>query len=86
MYSNSASVVRPPSGLVVTNTFHAFVIGIKHRNLDVAKPSLQAQLGIGLTVSWDDKFLDEMKRALLACKIFALNYALINLIMLSSVD
>lgn len=71
MYSNGVLVVRPPSGSVITHTFHACIIGIKHRNFDAAKPSFQAQLGSGSTVPWDDKFVDEMKRALLACKVFA---------------
>lgn len=63
-------VLRPPSGSVIIHTFRACLIGLKHRDLNAARPSIQTQYG--KTVPWDEKFVEEMKRALLACKVFAI--------------
>jgi len=67
-----AYVVRPPQGSIITDAFKAIGIMIKHRALDAPKPSLADDFGRGSlpTPPWDDLFIDELKRALQACKVF----------------
>ncbi|TQB69084.1 hypothetical protein MPDQ_002379 [Monascus purpureus] len=65
-------VVRPPQGSVITDAFKALWIMIINRNLDAPKPSWQeANGGRRTNLPWDDHFIDELKRALVACKVFA---------------
>ncbi|KAJ5180913.1 MFS peptide transporter Ptr2 [Penicillium capsulatum] len=66
-------VVRPPQGSIITDAFKALWIMVKSRNMDAPKPSWQlAQRGEhGTVVPWDDHFIDELKRALVACRVFA---------------
>lgn len=65
-------IVRPPQGSVITDAFRVIWTGIKNRNLDAAKPSYQAGLGRETDLArWDDHFVEEVKRALVACKVFA---------------
>ncbi|KAK6532044.1 hypothetical protein TWF694_003207 [Orbilia ellipsospora] len=65
-------IVRPPKGSIITNAFRAVIIMIKNRNTDAAKPSWQAENNGGLNnLAWNDQFIDELKRALVACKVFA---------------
>ncbi|KAJ5481131.1 Peptide transporter PTR2 [Penicillium diatomitis] len=66
-------VVRPPQGSIITDAFKALWIMIKNRNMDAPKPSWQAEHHAGAQVSlpWDDHFIDELKRALVACRVFA---------------
>lgn len=46
-------------------------IGLTHRfNMDAAKPSYRAEFGGSYTTPWDDQFILEIKRALIACKVF----------------
>jgi proton-dependent oligopeptide transporter, POT family len=63
-------VVRPPKGSVVTNAFKAIWIMIKNRDTNAPKPSYQIQNGGAPTSAWDDHFIDELKRALIGCKVF----------------
>jgi POT family proton-dependent oligopeptide transporter len=63
-------VVKPPQGTVITDCFKAIGIMIKARNMDAAKPSYQEQLPNGKKVNWDDHFVEELKRSLVACKVF----------------
>lgn len=63
-------VVRPPQGSIITDAFKAIGIMIKNRNLDAAKPSWRAVNGRGGSVPWSDHFVEELKRALRACKVF----------------
>lgn len=64
--------VRPPQGSIITDAFKALGIMIRHRNMDGPKPSWQAEHGKRYTnLPWDDHFIDELKRALVACKVFA---------------
>ncbi|KKK21638.1 hypothetical protein P175DRAFT_0500965 [Aspergillus ochraceoroseus IBT 24754] len=64
-------VVRPPQGSVITNAFRALWIMVINRNLDAPKPSWQATNGGQRTnLPWDDHFIDELKRALVACRVF----------------
>lgn len=57
-------VLRKPQGSVVLNAFRAIGIGMKNGwKLDAAKPARSPW------VKWDDQFVEELKRALVACKV-----------------
>ncbi|KAE8411157.1 POT family-domain-containing protein [Aspergillus pseudocaelatus] len=67
-------VVRPPQGSIITNAFKALWIMVINRNMDAPKPTWQAEHGgrsPRTNLPWDDHFIDELKRALVACKVFA---------------
>ncbi|QKX64545.1 uncharacterized protein TRUGW13939_11720 [Talaromyces rugulosus] len=64
-------VVRPPQGQVITDAFRCMGLMIKHFNMDAAKPTWQAENGYNSVSRWDDHFVDEVKRAIIACKVFA---------------
>ncbi|GIK04271.1 hypothetical protein Aspvir_008350 [Aspergillus viridinutans] len=64
-------VVRPPQGSIITDAFKAIGIMIANRNMDAPKPSWQAANGGNRpNLPWDDHFIDELKRALIACRVF----------------
>ena len=63
-------VVRPPQGSIITDAFRVIWMMIKNRKMDGAKPSYQAALGKNSNLRWDDHFVDEVKRALIACQVF----------------
>jgi len=63
-------IVRPPKGSIITDAFKAIGMMIKHRNMNAPKPSYQAGLGRDAPLPWDDLFIEELKRALIACKVF----------------
>ncbi|KAJ4303591.1 ATP-dependent DNA helicase chl1 [Kalmusia sp. IMI 367209] len=64
-------VIKPPQGGVIGNCFRALWIASRNRfDLDSAKPSLQEPGRKRHRIKWDDKFIDELKTALLACKVF----------------
>lgn len=64
-------VVRPPRGSVVVNAFRAIWVGLMNQGkMDAAKPSYQAAYGKSPTTRWNDLFIDELKRALVACRVF----------------
>lgn len=65
-------VVRPPQGQIITNAFKALGMMIINRNMDAPKPSYQAEQGGNQNLPWDDRFVDELKRSLVACKVFTL--------------
>lgn len=65
-------VDRPPNGTVVLDSFKAVGLMIRHRNMDAAKPSWLAQNGSSKSVKWDDTFVEELKRALVGCKVFTI--------------
>jgi POT family proton-dependent oligopeptide transporter len=64
-------IVRPPQGSVITDAFKAIGLMIVARNTDAAKPSWRAAHGKTKPVPWNDHFIEELKRALRACKVFA---------------
>lgn len=65
-------VVRPPQGSIITNAFRAVFMMIIGRSMDAPKASWRAEHGKNTTkVPWDDHFVEELKRALVACKVFA---------------
>lgn len=65
-------VVRPPKGSVIPQAFKVIWIGIMNKgNLDAAKPEYQDELGsTRYDIKWDSLFVEELKRALVACKVF----------------
>lgn len=64
-------VVRPPSGSVLLEAAKALWVGLKAKgNMEAAKPSYQIAISGVSTVTWDDSFIDELKRALVASRVF----------------
>ncbi|GAB7347471.1 hypothetical protein MBLNU459_g4384t1 [Dothideomycetes sp. NU459] len=65
-------IVRPPKGSVIPQAFKIVWIGIMNKgNLDAAKPEYQDELGsTRYDIKWDSLFVEELKRALVACKVF----------------
>jgi proton-dependent oligopeptide transporter, POT family len=64
-------VMRPPQGSVIAHSMRALIMAIRSkRGLDGAKPSVRENLGLSHDVPWDDTFVEELKRALVACKVF----------------
>jgi POT family proton-dependent oligopeptide transporter len=63
-------VVRPPQGQIITDAFKAIGMMIKARNTNAPKPSWRAANGNTKPVPWNDHFIDELQRALNACKVF----------------
>lgn len=65
-------VVRPPKGSVIPQAFKIMWIGIMNKgNLDAAKPEYQGELGSHrYNIKWDSLFVEELKRALVACRVF----------------
>jgi proton-dependent oligopeptide transporter, POT family len=64
-------VTRPPRGSIVLYAFKVIWIGLRNRTLEAAKPSYQE--GVGghkYKTHWNDLFVDEIRRALVACRIF----------------
>ncbi|KAK9235939.1 POT family-domain-containing protein [Lipomyces kononenkoae] len=62
-------VKKPPRGSVVPNAFLILWIATTHRRMEAAKPSYRAEHGMS-AVLWTDHFVDEVNRALVACKVF----------------
>lgn len=64
-------VTRPPQGSILPHAFKALWIGLLNgRTLDSARPSYQAAHGQKYNTPWNETFVDELKRALVACKVF----------------
>lgn len=64
-------VTRPPTGSVMPHAFKALWIGATNgRTLESARPSYQAANGQKYTTPWSETFVDELRRALVACKVF----------------
>ena len=64
-------VTRPPRGSVILSAFKVLWIGLRNRcNLEAAKPSYQKEFGNKHKTQWNDLFVDEIRRALVACRIF----------------
>jgi hypothetical protein len=63
-------VIKPPQGGVIGHCLHALYIAVRSGfDLDKAKSSAQDSGSRGRR-AWDDKFIDELKTALVACKAF----------------
>ncbi|GAB1200440.1 hypothetical protein APSETT444_009813 [Aspergillus pseudonomiae] len=65
-------VVRPPNGSAITKAMRILWIGIRSGgNLEAARPASLEKTGV--SVPWDDVFVDELKCALVACRVFLLS-------------
>lgn len=62
-------VNRPPQGQVITDAFKAIGLMIASRDTNAAKPTWRSEHGKTKTVAWNDHFVEELKRALRACKV-----------------
>lgn len=65
--------LRPPQGSVIPKAFKIMWIAITHKgNYDAAKPEYHEELCTGrkYEITWDSIFVEEVKRALVACKVF----------------
>uniref|UniRef100_A0A060TDZ1 ARAD1D03740p n=1 Tax=Blastobotrys adeninivorans TaxID=409370 RepID=A0A060TDZ1_BLAAD len=63
-------IKKPPMGSVIPDAFKIIGIAIRNKfNLNSAKPSVRREQGMS-DVAWSDLFVDEVYRALLACKVF----------------
>lgn len=60
-------VVQQPHGSAVTKAIRVLWISLKNGNMDAARPF--AMEATGAPVCWDDTFVDELKRALVACRV-----------------
>lgn len=63
-------VVRPPQGQIITDALKAIGMMIMARNVNAPKPSWREAHGKTKVVPWNDHFIEELKRALRACKVF----------------
>lgn len=64
-------VMKPPQGGVIGKCFKAVWIAMENGgDLEKAKLSYQQSTKRKREISWDDKFIDELKSALVACKVF----------------
>ncbi|KAM0513126.1 hypothetical protein ACHAPE_008164 [Trichoderma viride] len=63
-------IIHPPQGSIITDALKAIGLMIMARNMDAAKPSWRAANGKTKPVNWNDHFVDELKRAVRACKVF----------------
>lgn len=63
--------IRSPQGSVIVHAFRVMWIGLMNKgNLEAAKPSYQNQRGGRFPAPWNDHFVEEIRRALVACKVF----------------
>ncbi|UKZ73405.1 hypothetical protein TrVFT333_001052 [Trichoderma virens FT-333] len=58
------------NGSIITDAFKALGMMIAGRNMDAAKPTWRAAHGKTKPVVWNDHFVEELKRAIRACKVF----------------
>ncbi|KAF8470833.1 POT family-domain-containing protein [Kalaharituber pfeilii] len=66
-------VTAPPQGSVILQAFKAWYIALRNgANLNVARPSYQDSQpgGRKYKTPWSDTFIDELRRSLVACKVF----------------
>jgi dipeptide/tripeptide permease len=64
-------IIKPPQGGVIGDCFRALWIAARNGgNLDKAKASAYGHGRRKSLITWDDKFIDELKTALVACKVF----------------
>ncbi|KAK9468052.1 POT family-domain-containing protein [Lipomyces arxii] len=62
-------VKKAPRGSVVPHAFRILLIGATRRSLNSAKPSVRSAAGLS-PVPWTDHFVEEVERAMVACKVF----------------
>jgi POT family proton-dependent oligopeptide transporter len=71
LFSKKFYVTRPPKRSVIPHAFKAMWIGLMNKgNMDAAKPLYKDNFSHKYATPWDDLFIDELKRALIACRVF----------------
>jgi POT family proton-dependent oligopeptide transporter len=71
IYGKKYYYSRRPRGSVVLNSIRALWIGVRAGfNLEAAKPSYCDLHSCKYSPQWSDLFVDEIRRALVACRIF----------------
>lgn len=69
-FGNKYYIKRAPMGSVIPDAFKIMAIGIRNGfKLEKARPSVRREDGLS-EVGWSDLFVDEVTRALMACKVF----------------
>ncbi|KAF2150195.1 MFS general substrate transporter [Myriangium duriaei CBS 260.36] len=72
-------VLHPPGGTNVVSAFRVIGVCLRHGGLtrfgrhgfwETAKPSVIAARGLNIRVTWDDQFVEDVRRASQACGIF----------------
>ncbi|KJY00235.1 MFS peptide transporter Ptr2 like protein [Zymoseptoria brevis] len=64
-------IMHPPEGSVIPRALRVCWIGLKNRSLNAAKDQyLRTTPGSQVSTPWDDVFVEEVRRALSACKVF----------------
>ncbi|KAJ7481993.1 putative MFS peptide transporter [Mycena latifolia] len=67
---SSKFVKEPPQGTILPQAMRAFWLGIRGGfKMDAASPAVQATKHQRI-VEWDETFIDDLKRGLLACRVF----------------
>jgi hypothetical protein len=76
IFGRSIYLVRPPQQTVLTNTYYALLLGAKSKfKMDAAKPSWQQAHGnYHVVTGWNDQFVNELKRSLIACRILEVSH------------
>ncbi|KAK6535897.1 hypothetical protein TWF281_000148 [Arthrobotrys megalospora] len=65
-------VDQPPKGAIVTDAVTALWIMARYRDMNAAKPSVHfKKYSLYRRLPWNDHFVEELKRAIVACKVFA---------------
>lgn len=71
VFGGRSYIKKPPTGSVIPQAVKICGIVIKNKfNFELAKPSYRQNAGLD-PVPWSDLFVDEVRRALIACKVFA---------------
>jgi proton-dependent oligopeptide transporter, POT family len=64
-------VTAVPQGSIVLYAIKVWWIALKNKgNLEVARPSYQAHNGQKYKTPWPEEFVDELRRSLVACRVF----------------
>ena len=66
VFGRKKYVHKPPTESIITDAFRIIWVMVKNRNMDAPKQATKAKTG----EPWGPHFVDEVKRALVACKVF----------------
>lgn len=71
LFGKKAYVINPPRGSIFIEVFKIIRLSFKH-GLEGCKPSILAKNNpeLATRVTWDDIFIDELRRTFKACKVF----------------
>jgi hypothetical protein len=78
-FSNDPVGKLPAQGNVLPTASKVLVCATKGKfRLDAAKPAYQAEK-FGRAVSWNDSFVEEIRRGLIACRLMYVHSLIINI-------